>query len=475
MLTLLIGAAPSVAHQSCLSPASRLVAPARPAVLPYRGSNIAMQIGGQVACELRKQPKSSVALDITVPPEIANKVHLAVMAELGKNSNVPGFRKGKAPPNDVLLNHVGLHKVKKATVQELIDLGMKQSAQQVQVQAAGEAQLDGTLDSVAEDYSLGEELKFTVLIDVYPDFELKEEDYKGLKVEVERVPFNDEAYEASLLKLRDQNANLYDAPEGAAAQADGQILANMEGFFANPDGSKGDKLPDVAGGDGVEIPLMEGRFMFGLAEGMVGVKKGETREVKVTFPSRTSIPQLAGRDAIFAVTCLKVQTRELPECDDEFASRVSTGMTWEALDAKLREGVQAPAHPVTLPTRSPYFPMRFYCCCCSPSCKTSSTSSTTTTFFSSTFSCPQLYHHLLLSRRARRRRWTSSRRPSRTGCSSARSSRRDLPRSRPTPRTACPPRAPPTFHARSRSSARSPPISRCCPRISSCPRRSSRR
>ena len=81
-------------------------------------------------------------------------------------------------------------------------------------------QLDGTLDSVAEDYSLGEELKFTVLIDVYPDFELKEEDYKGLKVEVERVPFNDEAYEASLLKLRDQNANLYDAPEGAAAQAD---------------------------------------------------------------------------------------------------------------------------------------------------------------------------------------------------------------------------------------------------------------
>ena len=95
-----------------------------------------MQIAGQVACEVRKLPKSSVALDITVPADISNKVHQAVLTELGKNANVPGFRKGKAPP-EALLNHVGTHKVKKATVEEVIDLGMKQSAQQVQVRAAG--------------------------------------------------------------------------------------------------------------------------------------------------------------------------------------------------------------------------------------------------------------------------------------------------------------------------------------------------
>jgi FKBP-type peptidyl-prolyl cis-trans isomerase (trigger factor) len=39
---------------------------------------------------------------------------------------------------------------------------------------------------------------------------------------------------------------------------------------------------------------------------MVGIKQDEMRQAKVTFPSRTSIPQLAGREAIFEVTCLKV-------------------------------------------------------------------------------------------------------------------------------------------------------------------------
>ena len=276
MLAVVYTLTSAVAHNACLQPSSRFAVASRPAMVPNRAASVSMQIAGQVACEVRKLPKSSVALDITVPADISNKVHQAVLVELGKNSNVPGFRKGKAPP-EALLNHVGLHKVKKATVEEIIDLGMKQSAQQVQVAAAGEAKLEGSLDSVADRYSLGAELKFTVLLDVFPEITLEEEAYKGLKVQVERVPFNEEAYESSLAKLREQNANLYDAPDGQAAEKGDQIFANMAGYFCEEDGSKGEKLPDVAGGDGVEIPLLEGKFMFGLSESMVGVKKDEVR------------------------------------------------------------------------------------------------------------------------------------------------------------------------------------------------------
>jgi len=319
-------------------------APSRPAVqvrphaLVSRGGSLVMQEAG-IACEMRKLPKSSVALDIAVPAGIANGVHMTVLSALSKKANVPGFRKGTVPPN-VLLQHIGVQKVKKATVEEIIDLGMKQAGGQVQISTCGEARLDGELDSVASDYEIGEELKFTLFVDVYPDIPLEEAHYKGLDVKVQRVPFNDEAYDEALFKLRDQNANLFDAEEGAAANKGDQIMANMAGFMANPDGSKGEPLPAVAGGEGVEIPLVEGRFMYGLAEGLEGVKAGETREVSVTFPSRTSVPQLSGKGAVFEVTCLKVQSRELPECDDEFAGKVMAGMSWAELDAKLREGVQ---------------------------------------------------------------------------------------------------------------------------------------
>ena len=161
MLAVVYSLSSGYAHNACLQPAPRLAATSRSAVMPIRVASVSMQIAGQVACEVRKLPKSSVALDITVPADISNKVHQAVLTELGKNANVPGFRKGKAPP-EALLNHVGTHKVKKATVEEVIDLGMKQSAQQVQVRAAGEARLESPIDSIADDYSLGEELKFTV-------------------------------------------------------------------------------------------------------------------------------------------------------------------------------------------------------------------------------------------------------------------------------------------------------------------------
>ena len=132
MLAVVYSLSSGYAHNACLQPAPRLAATSRSAVMPIRVASVSMQIAGQVACEVRKLPKSSVALDITVPADISNKVHQAVLTELGKNANVPGFRKGKAPP-EALLNHVGTHKVKKATVEEVIDLGMKQSAQQVQV------------------------------------------------------------------------------------------------------------------------------------------------------------------------------------------------------------------------------------------------------------------------------------------------------------------------------------------------------
>uniref|UniRef100_A0A7S3FFI3 Trigger factor C-terminal domain-containing protein n=1 Tax=Haptolina ericina TaxID=156174 RepID=A0A7S3FFI3_9EUKA len=117
-------------------------------------------------------------------------------------------------------------------------------------------------------------------------------------------------------------------------------MVNMDGFFKAPDGSKGEPLPSIASGDGVQMPLMPGKFMPGLVEGLVGVKKDETRSITVTFPPRSSAPQLAGKEAIFEVSCLKVQDRVYPEVNDDFADKVKPGMSWAELDEKLREGVE---------------------------------------------------------------------------------------------------------------------------------------
>jgi trigger factor len=92
----------------------------------------------------------------------------------------------------------------------------------------------------------------------------------------------------------------------------------------------------------VELELKPGKFMPGLVEGLIGIKKGETREIAVQFPKRSGSKigqEVSGMKAIFDVLCLQVQERKLAEVGDDFANRVKEGMTWEECDARLREGV----------------------------------------------------------------------------------------------------------------------------------------
>ena len=293
-------------------------------------------------CDVRKLPSSSIALDIKVPKKVADEIHLKTLAKLAKNAKVPGFRDGKVPPQAVIAK-LGMQKVKEATVEQIVDVGLTHSGVGQKIHTVGEARLPEDLENVATRYTVGEGLDFTVEVDVMPEVPLDGIDYSSFEVEVEREEFNQDAYDASLRKLKKQHANIIDTDAGVAAEAGNQLVVNMNGFLADLEGNKGEALPAVAGGDGITVPLEEGKFMPGLVEGLVGVKAGETRDITVTFPPRSSAPQLAGKTAIFEVECLMVQRREEPNNDDAFANKVMDGMTWETLDAKLREGVMADA------------------------------------------------------------------------------------------------------------------------------------
>ena len=108
---------------------------------------------------------------------------------------------------------------------------------------------------------------------------------------------------------------------GVPAVEGNEVLVDMIGFLANPDGTLGAPLPAVAGGENVNVPLAPGKFMPGLVEGLVGAKEGDERQITVTFPPRSSVPQLAGKEAIFKVQCKLVQKRVLAEVPtEEFAN-----------------------------------------------------------------------------------------------------------------------------------------------------------
>jgi len=315
-------------------PAPRFATTHRCAVLPTMADK------EMLTCDVRKLPNSAIALDIHVPKAVSDEIHLKTLAKLAKSAKLDGFRDGKAPPQAVVAK-LGLQKVKEATVEQIVDIGMTQSGVGQRIQTVGEARLPEKLEGLAERYKVGEGIDFTVEVDVYPECSVEESMYKGMAVKVEEAVFNQEAYDKAMYKLRHQHAELVSVGPGVPAVEGNEVLVDMTGFLANPDGTLGAPLPAVAGGENVNVPLAPGKFMPGLVEGLVGAKEGDERQITVTFPPRSSVPQLAGKEAIFKVQCKLVQKRVLAEVpSEEFANTVKPGMTWAELDAKLREGVE---------------------------------------------------------------------------------------------------------------------------------------
>ena len=80
-----------------------------------------------------------------------------------------------------------------------------------------------------------------------------------------------------------------------------------------------------AGGKGTDYPLTigSGSFIPGFEDQLVGAKAGDHVEVKVTFPEEYQAKELAGKEAVFQCDVKKVEAKELPELDDDFAQDVS--------------------------------------------------------------------------------------------------------------------------------------------------------
>ena len=93
-----------------------------------------------LSCNVRKIEKSAIALDISVPKNVADEIHLKTLAKLAKSAKVPGFRDGKVPPQ-ALIAKLGMQKVKEATVEQIVDVGLTHSGVGQKIQTVGDARL----------------------------------------------------------------------------------------------------------------------------------------------------------------------------------------------------------------------------------------------------------------------------------------------------------------------------------------------
>jgi len=271
-----------------------------------------------------------VKLTVEVPFEELKPSLDAAYKTIGSQIQVPGFRKGKVPSR-IIDQRVGRGAVLQEAVNDALPQFYGQAVEENKVRPIGQPDVDVT-DVPAED---GQDLKFTVEVDVRPDVTLPE-DFSGITVEVDEAQASDADVEERLTSLRERFGTLKGV-ERAVEQGD-FVSIDLDARIGD------DEIDSVKG---VSYEVGSANMLDGMDEALVGMTAGETK----SFTAPLAGGDREGEDADVVVTVQSVKVRELPELDDDFAQLASEFDTLEELRAdvaqqaerakRFEQGVQA--------------------------------------------------------------------------------------------------------------------------------------
>ncbi|NDJ20453.1 trigger factor [Nostoc sp. B(2019)] len=293
-----------------------------------------------------KLPASQIGLEIEITPEITKQTYEQVIKNLASTANIPGFRKGKVP-RPILLQRLGITRIKAAALEELIQDGIEQAVKQEAIQAIGQPQLRSSFEDLINNYEPGKPLTISAAVDVEPEINLVQ--YTDLQATAEEVKYDPTQVESVLDKEREELATLIPV-EGRAAQFGDIAVVDFKGMLAKAEGEDETAEPTpIPGGEATDfqLELQEDKFIPGFVSGMIGMNPGETREISAQFPDPYVNEELAGKAATFTVTIKELKEKELPELNDDFAQEVSDFETLAELRASLEDRYQKEAEDKT--------------------------------------------------------------------------------------------------------------------------------
>ncbi len=259
-----------------------------------------------MSLQVEKMEKNMAKLTIEVSAEELDKaMQNAYLKARGKIS-IPGFRKGKAP-RKMIEQMYGKGIFLEDAANALIPEHYSKALEECDLEIVSQPEIDVTQ---AEP---GNAFIFTAEVAVKPEVTLGE--YKGVELPKSETEVTDEDIDAEIKKEQEKNSRTVTVEDRGAENGDITTI-DFEGFV---DGVA------FEGGKGTDYPLTlgSGSFIPGFEDQLVGAKAGDHVEVNVTFPEEYQAAELAGKAAVFQCDVKKVETKELPELDDDFAQDVS--------------------------------------------------------------------------------------------------------------------------------------------------------
>lgn len=159
--------------------------------------------------------------------------------------------------------------------------------------------------------------------------------YRDIEVKVKKQTVTEEEVEQQIQTLLAQGTTLVEKEGDTVEQGDVTTI-DFEGFKEG--------VPFEGGkAQGHQLEIGSGQFIPGFEEQMIGMKKGETRDLNLTFPENYGVADLAGADVVFTVTVHKIENKKVAELNEEFVAtfNIPDVKTVEDLKNAVKASLQA--------------------------------------------------------------------------------------------------------------------------------------
>lgn len=275
--------------------------------------------------KIKKLPKSKVELFFEVEIKDVEPYLKQAAKNISEKLSISGFRPGHVPLN-IVEKEVGEFR--------LWEEAARLALPKVYVKAI----LDNKIEAIGQPEIKIEKLApknpfiFRATVALLPQFSLP--NYRKIKVKKRKISVKKEQIDDLIKNLQKSRAKL--TPVNREARPGDAVEIDFKTYL--------DKVP-IEHGESKNHPLviLEGRFVPGFEDKLVGMKVGDKKEFTIKFPKKYHQKNLAGRDVEFKVEMKKINERQLPKVDDKFAKSLGKFKDLADLKEKMKKNLHAEA------------------------------------------------------------------------------------------------------------------------------------
>lgn len=272
--------------------------------------------------ELKKEGLSHTYAVTVSKEDLASKLEEKIK-EMQPQVSLKGFRPGKVPVGHI--RKMFGQSIMKDLVEEVVNETSQQAINDNKIRPAGQPKVD--LRANGEEVTKGEaDLEYQLTVETIPEFE---------PVDPEKLKFTRLTHEANAKELDEEVAKLAEGQKSYQKKAKTAKAKKGDAVLINFVGTVDGEAFDGGAMEGHQLVLGSGSFIPGFEEQLIGVKAGDEKDVKVTFPDPYQAADLAGKEAVFATKVIEVQGEKDAVIDDEFAQKFGVA-DLEALKAAVK-------------------------------------------------------------------------------------------------------------------------------------------